>query len=122
MGPKKKHHHCGISMFSHELTSNELQMFAHTSVKDNRNHLLLCQFGFARQRLLHKLINGLDVATVGFVRTVCTEATLVTDDVGPFFERLGGYVVVAGRERVSASAPSAVLGTHRFFEVEIWSA
>jgi hypothetical protein len=121
MGPKKKRHHCGISMFSHKLLNNEQQMFAHTRVKDNRNHLLLCQFGFARQRLLHELINGLNLATVGFVRTVYSEATLVTDDIGPFFERLGGYVVVAGRESVSASAPSGVFGTHRLFEVKIWS-
>ena len=97
-------------------------IFEHTCVKDNRDHLLLCQFGFARQRLFHKLINGLDLASMAFVGTFHSVATLITDDVRPFFEWLGGYLVVAGGERVSASAPSGVLGTHRFFEVEIRSA
>ena len=96
--------------------------FEHTCVQDNRDHLLLCQFGFARQRLFHKLINGLDLASVTFVGTYHSVADLITDDIRPFFEWLGGYVVVACRERVSASTPSGVLGTHRFFEVEIRSA
>ncbi len=97
-------------------------IFKHTCVQDNRDHLLLGQFGFARQRLFHQLIDALDLASVAFVRTFHSVAALITDDVRPFFEWLGGYVVVAGSESVSASASSGVLGTHRFFEVEIWSA
>jgi hypothetical protein len=97
-------------------------IFEHTCVQDNRNHLLLCQFGFERQRLFHELGNGLDLASVAFVGTFHSEATLISDDIRPFFEWLCGYVVVAGRERVSASTPSRVLGTHGFFEIKIWSA
>jgi hypothetical protein len=97
-------------------------IFEHTCVQDNRDHLLLRQFGFARQRLFHKLINGLDLASVAFVGTFHSVAALIRDDVRPFFEWLSGYVVVAGGERVSASAPSGMLGTHRFFKIKIWSA
>ncbi len=97
-------------------------MFEHTRVQDNCDHLLLCQFGFSRKRLFHKLSNGLDLASVAFVGTFHSVAALITDDVRPFFEWLGGYVVVAGGEGVSASSPSGVLGTHRFFKVKIWSA
>ena len=109
-------------MISQKLTNNEQRMFAHTRVQDNRDHLLLCQFGFARQRLLHKLINQLDVAPVAFVGTFHSVATLISDDVRPFFEWLGGYIVVPGRECESASASSCVLCTHGFFQVEIRSA
>jgi hypothetical protein len=104
------------------LKNNGQQYFKHTCVQDNRDHLLLCQFGFARQRLFHQLINGLDLASVAFVGAFHSVAALITDDVRPFFEWLRGYVVVGGREGVSASSPSSVLGTHRSFEVEIWSA
>ena len=97
-------------------------IFEHTCVKDNRDHLLLCQFGFACQRLFHQLINALDLASVAFVGAFHSVTILITDDVRPFFEWLGGYVVVAGGERMSASAPSGVLGTHRFFKIKIWSA
>jgi len=93
-----------------------------TCVQDNRNHLHLCQFGFQCQRLFHKLVNGLDLASMAFVGTFHSVATLISDDVRPFFEWLCGYVVVARRKRVSASTTSSVLGTHGFFEIKIWSA
>ena len=97
-------------------------MFEHTCVQDNRDHLLLCQFGSMRQRFHHKLINGLDLTSVSSVGAFHSVAALVANDIRPFFKWLGSYVVVASREGESASAPSGVLGAHRFFEVETWSA
>jgi len=94
----------------------------HTCVQDNRDHLLLFQFGCDRQRLFHELIDGLDLAPVGLVGAFHSVATLISDDVRPFFGWLGGYVVVAGRECESASSSRCVLRAHRFLQVEIRSA
>lgn len=97
-------------------------MIKHTRVQDNRDHLIILQFGSASQWKFHELFDGLDVTSVAFVWTFQYVPFLISDDIRPFLRWLSCYMVwVASVEDERTPAASCVLSTHCIFEIKTWS-